>query len=113
MAESAEERTASQVVQKKKAVQVMRPIEFVFPDGLEGKYATHFAIQSSDADFILSFFELYPPLASTAEERKILRENPNVTVDAKCVARIHVSVQTMREIMDVLQSYWNQYQEEH
>lgn len=74
-------------------------IEWKTPDSIFSRYATNIVVQKTEHEFVLSFFELHPPL--------ILGELPPDmdTVPAECVARIIVSAQKMPEFIAVLNEH--------
>lgn len=57
------------------------------------RYATHMFIQRSENEFVLSFYELQPPLVFASEEV--------TAAQGVCVARIVVSPQHMAEIVEM------------
>lgn len=74
------------------------PIRWHVPDNLISKYATNIIVQVSENEFVISFFELPPPLILNPAE-----DLPKLdSVTAQCVARIIVANNKMPEFLDVL-----------
>ena len=47
------------------------PIEWNYPESIVSRYATNLVVQHTEHEFILSFFEVKPPvILGTAEEQK-------------------------------------------
>jgi hypothetical protein len=78
------------------AQSVALPIQWVVPPSLVSRYATNLVVQASEHEFVLSFFEAYPPL--------VFGPPPEGTVArAECVARIVITPQRLAEFVQVLQ----------
>lgn len=79
------------------------PIEWYFPEGLVSRYAANFVVQRGQNEFILSFFEVYPPIVlGEPEEQKAALDHLE-SVRAECVARIIVAPQQLLALADLLQ----------
>jgi len=78
------------------------PIEWYVPDDLVSRYVTNMLVQQTAHEFIISFFESYPPvvLGSPEEQREKLKSLSSAR--ATCVARMIVAVERMPEIVQVL-----------
>ena len=92
------------------------PIDFHVPEGVPCQYATNLVVQRTEHEFIISFFQVTPPmLVGSAEEIKA-RLVEIGEVRAECVARVIVAAGRMQEFIHVLQQNWqagqNQPQEE-
>ena len=49
----------------------MVPIKWHYPDSIVTRYATNFVVQHTDREFIISFFEAWPPvIIGTPEEKR-------------------------------------------
>jgi hypothetical protein len=75
------------------------PIEWRIPDYIVSRYATNMVVQKAEHEYIISFFELQPPI--------ILEETANqlASMPADCVARIVVSASKYPEFVAVLQQH--------
>lgn len=77
-------------------------IEWHIPGGIVTRYATNMVVQHSEQEFILSFFELLPPIIlGTPQELEKLETMSSV--QAECIARIIVSAGRMPKFIEVLQ----------
>ncbi len=85
------------------------PIEWRIPENFVSRYATNLVVQGSEHEFIISFFEIRPPmiLGSPDEQRATLQQIQSVP--AECVARIVVAAERMPEFVKVLQEQLAQY----
>ena len=77
-------------------------IEWHIPEGTVSRYATNMVVQHSEQEFILSFFELLPPIIlGTPQELEKL--DKMTSVRAECIARVIVSADRMPKFIEVLQ----------
>jgi hypothetical protein len=91
--------------QKTRAV----PIEWHTPAEIVSRYASNLVVQHTQHEFIISFFEVLPPiLLGLPEERQTQLEQIE-SVQAQCVARIVVAANRMPEFVKVLQDNVEQY----
>ncbi len=82
---------------------MMLPVEFYVPEGIVSRYATNLVVQHTEHEFIVSFYEVQPPLLlGTPEENKAALEHLG-EVRATCVARIIIAAGRMAEFVKVLQ----------
>ncbi len=85
------------------------PIEWHFSPNVPGRYATNMVVQHTEHEFIISFFEAYPPIVLGApEERKAALEQIE-SVPAVCVARVIVAPERLAEFIQVLQDNLDNY----
>jgi len=79
------------------------PVSFEVPDDIVSRYATNFVAQHTENEFILTFYEVHPPiLLGSPDENKAQLEALG-PIPATCVARIILSPHGMRQLVDVLQ----------
>lgn len=78
------------------------PIEWHCSDKIESKYATNLIVQRAEHEFIISFFEILPPilLGPPEEQSAHLRELDSVR--AECVARVIVAADKMPDFVRAL-----------
>lgn len=89
-------------LEEKDAVQV--PIEWHIPEDIKTQYATNMLVQHTENEFIVSFFEAWPPfLSGTPEEIKAMLEELK-SVRATCISRIVMSPQFMERVVKALQT---------
>jgi hypothetical protein len=88
------------------------PIVLTYPPDLQTHFVTYTLVQHEREDFIVSFFELWPPpiLGETEEEKR--QEFEKLTeVEAKCVARIVLSPGRMKTFIEDLSDNYNKWQQ--
>lgn len=80
------------------------PINRIFPEELQSHFVEHFVVQQSDDHFVLSFFEVWPPVIVGTKEEKLKTMENLEAVNAKCVARLVLTPKRMQEIATVIQA---------
>src|SRR5205085_5546312 len=75
------------------------PIEWHYPEQTVSRYATNLIIQKAEHEYILSFFELLPPVILGETDIKL------ESIPAECVGRIIVSEGKFPEFVAVLQTH--------
>jgi len=85
------------------AEQVKLKLEWRIPEGLAGRYATNMVVQRTEHEFVLSFFEVYPPMVIGSPDEIKTQLEQLETVRAECIARIIVAASRMPEFVEVLQ----------
>lgn len=78
------------------------PLRFETPPDLASRYATNFVVQHTGNEFVLSFYEVFPPLLLGSPEDNLQQLNQLEYVKATCVARIILSPAGIREFAQVL-----------
>ncbi len=87
-------------------------IERTYPDDLKSYFVANVVVQSQPDNFILSFFEVWPPaILGETEEEKLKEFNAIEHVDAKCVARLVLTPSTMKEFLDTMAENWKNYEQ--
>jgi hypothetical protein len=84
-------------------------IDWHVPDNIESKYATNMVIQNSPNEFTVSFFEIQPPIILGPPEAVLKAVEGMDRVKAKCVARIIIAPDRMKEFINVLQTNLETY----
>lgn len=88
------------------------PIEWSFPDDLVARYATNMIVQRAENEFVISFFEIKPPVLLGSPD-EIVEQAKNIkSVRANCVAQIIVAEGKMASFIEALQRNFNRTQEE-
>ena len=74
-----------------------------YPEDLKSNFVVHLVVQHQIDSFILSFFEVWPPvvLGETDEDKQAALDSLE-SVEAKCVARLVVTPNKMREFLAVM-----------
>lgn len=78
-------------------------LKFNYPDDLNSNFVTNVVIQHQPDYFILSFFEIWPPpiLGKTEIEKKDVVDKIE-QVEAKCVSRLVITPEKMREFIKLM-----------
>lgn len=88
---------------------VMLPIEWQLPEGTISRYANNIVVQHTEHEFILSFFEIQPPLLLGSPEEQAAKLVALGAVRAECVARIIMSPSRIQSFIEVLQRNYENY----
>lgn len=64
------------------------PVEWYNPESIVSQYATNMVVQHTEHEFIISFFDVKPPLIVGAPSKEVLETLKSIR--ATCVARIIV-----------------------
>lgn len=70
-------------------------VRWSIPDTLPTRFATNMLIQSNEHEYILSFFEVRPPLISGSEDEHIAAIEAMGGLPAQCVARVAIATTRM------------------
>ena len=87
------------------------PIEWYIPDSIISRFADNIIIQHNGSEFIISFFELLPPLAIGTPEQIQTQLKSIQSVRAQCVARVIVPSRKMEAIIEALQRTYGRFLE--
>lgn len=87
------------------------PIEWSVPDDIVTRFVTNMVVQHSDAEFVVSFFEVQPPIFIGSAEDRREKLSQLKSIKAKCVARIVVTPDRMEEFVRVLTGNLEGYKE--
>lgn len=97
---------------KEDAIAKMLRIERTYPEDLLSHYVSNIVVQHDPDVFILSFFEVWPPaVLAESEEARRKAFNSLECVDAKCVARLVVTPNKMKEFLTIMQTNYRNYEE--
>lgn len=77
-------------------------IEYGEAERLSAQYATHMTVQVTPVEFILSFYQVFPPLFSGPETEQREQMAKTDKVEARCVARVAVAAPRIPEFIRVL-----------
>lgn len=80
------------------------PIEWHIPDTVAPRHATNVVVQQLEHEFVISFFELIPPIILGSPEEQEQQVRNLKAVRATCVARIVVSANRMPGFVNALQN---------
>jgi hypothetical protein len=88
---------------------VVLPIEWHTPEGLVSRYVSNLVVQHTEHEFIISFFEILPPLLLGTPEEQQARLTRMNAIQAECVARIIVSPEQMPTFIQAMQTVLEKY----
>lgn len=92
---------------KGKFVEVRRE----YPDENITKFTNDLAIQFDDENFILSFFEILPPMLLGSDEKELQKQMTKIEyVNAHCVSRMIVTPKKLKSFIDALVNNYEKYQ---
>jgi len=89
--------------------QIKLPIQWNLPDGLTSHYATNIVVQRGEHEFIISFFEVIPPIALGTREERMAQLKDQESVKAECVARVIIAAEKMPGFIEALQENLGSY----
>jgi hypothetical protein len=85
-------------------------LEFKFPDDLQTRFATTVIIQPQPDYFTISFFEVLYPLIIGQSPEEIKKVVDSLSkAEARCVAKITLTPQLMREFAKLIETNLNNY----
>jgi hypothetical protein len=83
-------------------------IEWHVPENLKSNYATNMVVQYTGEEFVISFFEVKPPIILGSPE-EIKSALPKLeSVRAECLAQIIVSPKRMKKFIKAMQTHLDQ-----
>lgn len=88
---------------EKEKTHVEVPLEWNVPDDLVARYATNMIVQRAENEFLLSFFEVKPPMLLGNQDEIIEHAKQIKSVRANCVAQIFIAADKMPSFIDALQ----------
>lgn len=78
------------------------PIEWRIPEDVPTYYANNFAIQHTESEFVIYFFEVFSPLILGEPEEVQRKMEAIESVPARCVARVVVSPPKLEMLIGAL-----------
>lgn len=85
------------------------PIDWIVPDDVRTHYANNIVVQHSEGEFIISFFQVLPPVIVGTSEETQQRIEAIKSVPAQCVARIVISPAKMESFINALTQNYTHY----
>lgn len=89
---------------EKKEQGISLPVEWHIPDDIPLRYATNLVIQRLENEFLISFFEIRPPIILGSPEEVVEKVKEFKSIRANCVAQIIVAADKMPDIVKALQT---------
>jgi hypothetical protein len=74
------------------------------------RYATNLVVQHTDHEFIISFFQVMPPLLVGPPEAKAEQVKQLTEIKGTCVGRVIVPATRMHEFVEVFKANFEKYQ---
>ncbi len=87
---------------------VLLPLEWNVPDDLVARYATNMVVQRAENEFLISFFEVKPPIILGEPEQIVAQVKNLKSMKAKCVAQIIVAADKMPDFVKAFTDNLNQ-----
>lgn len=85
------------------------PLDFRIPEWMSVSYVTTVVAQHTEHEFVISFFEVTPPLIVGDAEDVRRRQHEYTSVPATCVARVALAPARMEQLISVLQENLENY----
>lgn len=82
--------------------QMLVPVDYDINEDTPRGYATNLVVQHTEHEFIVSFFNIEPPLVLGTPEEKQEQLAAIENVHAKCIARITINAGRMEEFIKAL-----------
>jgi len=82
---------------------------FDVPESITSRYATNIVVQHTEHEFIVSFFELEPPVILGSPEEVTEQLDRLTEVHTKCIARIVIAPERMQEFVNAMQENLHKY----
>lgn len=89
--------------------EIKLPIEWCYPDDLITRYSNNIVVQHTKNEFILSFFEVRPPVIFGELEHVQQELDKMASIRAECIARIVVSPEQIANFIKALQDNFDKY----
>lgn len=91
---------------KRKPKSIEVPMDLYIPDSLSTKFANNLAIQHTEYEFMIFFFEAKPPLIAKNEEESLKKIK---AVQNECVAKIVITANRFPEFVKAFQTNLDQF----
>lgn len=95
-----------------KRIERQIPIDWFVSQEIKTRYANNVIIQHSNNEFVLSFFEVLPPLLIGSHEEVQAQLAQMRSAHAECVARIVMNPQQVKNLARALQENLQKYLEQ-
>ena len=88
------------------------PLQFIYPDNVKSNFVTNMIVQNQSDYFTISFFEaLIPPILGDTEDKRKEELQSVQRIQAKCVSKIFVTPQKMKDFVKVLNKNFKNYEQ--
>lgn len=89
---------------------VTLPVEWHFAEGLQSRYANNALVQTGQHEFVISFFEIQPPLLVGSPEENKAKLQQMGAIQAECVSKVILSPEVIPGLISALQAELEKYQ---
>jgi hypothetical protein len=89
---------------EQKQIGVPIPLEWHVPDDLIARYATNMTVQRLDNEYLISFFEVKPPIFIGEPDVIMEKLKDMKSIKAKCVAQVFVSAEKLPGFINALET---------
>src|SRR4051812_13738329 len=96
-------------VQPQENRQFQFPLEWDIPEDIVRPYVTNFVVQKHEDEFIMYFFESYPPLLFGTQDEVEKKLGEIKGLRARCVGSAVISVPRMQKLITLLQTVMENY----
>jgi hypothetical protein len=83
---------------------VAASIRWMIPESITPQYATNFVVQRMQHEYLISFFQLLPPLLIGDPEQVLEMLKQNSTLEAKCIFQVMIAEDRLSELTALLES---------
>jgi hypothetical protein len=91
--------------------EIRLPVEWVVNGDTSSGYATNMIVQHTNHEFIISFFEIKPPLLIGEESEQRQQAAILGGIKAQCIAQITVHADRMPQFLQALNTNYEQFLE--
>jgi hypothetical protein len=92
---------------------IVLPIEWHIPEGLATRYTTNYVVQQTEHEFIISFFEIVPPILLGPPDEVRAAAESITSIRATCVGRVVVAAERMPDLIRILRENMEKYHARH
>ena len=87
------------------------PVEWYTPDEIKTYHATDMTVSFTGHDFVVSFFEVRPPVILGSMSERIAQSKVIKSVRKQCVTRVAVNVDRLPAFIKALQTNLRRYKQ--
>jgi hypothetical protein len=93
------------------ADEIRLPIEWIIDENTPSGYATNLIIQHTNHEFIISFFEMKPPLLVGEADEQRNQAKMIGSIKARCISQITINAERMPQFLEALNTNYEQFLE--
>ena len=88
------------------------PVEWYIPEHIKTYYVTDMTVQFTGHDFVVSFFELRPPVILGSISERMEQAKRLKSVRKQCITRVAVNVERMPDFIKAFQTNLKRYKDQ-